>query len=348
MGPPFKRRLTARLIPIVLWTATAGALLPLLAAWLTPARLHDHGRLFTAWSFAAFMIRTFTFQAALGLLLTALLALLLRHRYAAATAGLPAALIIAACCVRSPRAAPPPPGAHTLTVLTHNLLFINNNPQPTLDLIAAENPDLILFQEYTPAMHASLSPALAANYPYQAHAFRDNSYGEAVYSRRPFLGNPLYTTDATSPDGAPFRTGNGPQYTVRIDLAGTPITIHNVHTDAPGSLALYRSQRRQFQHLAALAAADDGPAVFAGDFNATCASQHLAALEDAGLADALDAPALGRHCTWCDRTVLQWLPGIRIDHILHSRQLACAAAHVGAPTGSDHRPVIATLYLRNK
>lgn len=338
---PVRRALAA-----ILWIAVTPALALFLAAWLTPARLDSTDTLFTAWSFAAFMARTFTFHAGLALTAACLLAAALRARRLMIFSGLLGTLIVISAAVRIPAVAAKTAGGDSLTIFSHNLLFINNDMTRVLAQIEASDPDVICFQEYTPAHHAALAPALAAEYPHAVHQYRDNFYGQAVYSKRPFVGEPAIVLESTTSHGT-HPTGNGPQIRVRVLLGDQTVTIQNIHTDAPGSLGIYRAQRRQFTWLRDLSLAAREPLVLVGDFNATNASQHISALRDAGLADALDVRAVGRGCTWPDRTVLQWLPGIRIDHTLYSRGLECEAAHVGTSTGSDHLPVIARLRIKH-
>ncbi|HEX2836674.1 MAG TPA: endonuclease/exonuclease/phosphatase family protein [Phycisphaerales bacterium] len=326
----------------MLWIAAAPAILLLLAAWLTPARLDCDSEFFTVWSFVAFMARTFTFHAGLGFAAVCIASLLLHARYLVAVTGALGVLIVATSTVRIPTVAAQTTSGDEITLFSHNLLFINTDMTQTLAQVAAAKPDVILFQEYTPAHHAELAPALAADYPYAVHAYRDNFYGQAIYSKRPFLERPEVVRDVITSHGA-HAPGNGPQLHVRVLLGDQPVTIQNVHTDAPGSLGPYRAQRQQFAWLRDLASDTRGAVVLAGDFNATNSSQHMGALRSAGMTDALDANALGRGCTWPDRTVLRWVPGVRIDHVLYSRDLECVAAHVGTSTGSDHLPVVAKL-----
>jgi endonuclease/exonuclease/phosphatase (EEP) superfamily protein YafD len=49
--------------------------------------------------------------------------------------------------------------------------------------------------------------------------------------------------------------------------------------------------------------------------------------------------------TWGPRWYpsLNWLPGVRIDHIWLSSELTATSSAVGLDTGSDHRPVIADI-----
>lgn len=318
----------------------------LLAAWVTPARLHDHSLNFTAWSFVAFMVRTFTFHAAVGLVVIAMVAAVLGRRRLVVVAGAPGVCVVLASFVRVPAVVAVRAGDDSLTLMTHNVLLINRDAGAILAQIDTTDPDVICFQEYTPTMHALLAPVLAERYPYEVHAFPTFAFGQGVFSKRAFVGVPEITRGVVASDGTLFDAGNGPQISVRVPVGERVVTIHNVHTDAPGSLGHYRVQRLQFERLVGVASAVTEPTIFAGDFNATNSSQHVRALAACGLVDALDANALGRRCTWPDLSLLRFAPGVRIDHVMLTRDLACEAARVGGSTGSDHLPVVAKFRLK--
>ena len=71
-----------------------------------------------------------------------------------------------------------------------NLLMVNKDTGPLTEEIRASGADIVLLQEYTEHWHAALRAALAEDYPYECHVCRDDSFGAAVYSNRPFLGEP--------------------------------------------------------------------------------------------------------------------------------------------------------------
>ena len=90
------------------------------------------------------------------------------------------------------------------------------------------------------------------------------------------------------------------------------------------------------------------PVIVTGDFNATETTPNLQAYRDFGLLNTHDLADRGRGSTWPDITLLKYLPGFQIDHILIDPRLTCTRAAVCGPTGSDHRPVIADIgYSRN-
>lgn len=86
------------------------------------------------------------------------------------------------------------------------------------------------------------------------------------------------------------------------------------------------------------------PAIIAGDFNAPQRSRVIENFEAVGLRDAFAVAGLGYGYTHGHSLK----PGIsinRIDHILVTPDLGVAAAEVGGHEGSEHRPVIADLYV---
>ncbi|MFM2065348.1 MAG: hypothetical protein RLZZ584_257 [Pseudomonadota bacterium] len=84
--------------------------------------------------------------------------------------------------------------------------------------------------------------------------------------------------------------------------------------------------------------------ILAGDLNASEASPVVQALLGAGLRDAFSAAGLGYGYTH-GHSLRPGLSFLRIDHILVSADLGVASCHTGGEQGSEHRPVIADLWL---
>jgi endonuclease/exonuclease/phosphatase (EEP) superfamily protein YafD len=105
---------------------------------------------------------------------------------------------------------------------------------------------------------------------------------------------------------------------------------------------LVRARDGALDRAADVLRAGGGAAVALGDLNLTPYSpvfpRFLAA---AGLRDALDG--VRWQPTW---QAGFWPLALRIDHVLVSPGLCVEHAEVGAPIGSDHRPVIARLRFR--
>jgi endonuclease/exonuclease/phosphatase family metal-dependent hydrolase len=86
------------------------------------------------------------------------------------------------------------------------------------------------------------------------------------------------------------------------------------------------------------------PVVVAGDLNAPETSLAVRALLDTGLRDAFSVAGLGYGYTWGHSLRLRF-SFVRIDHILVGPEFRVADCFVGGRAGSDHRPVIADIYL---
>lgn len=87
-----------------------------------------------------------------------------------------------------------------------------------------------------------------------------------------------------------------------------------------------------------------GPRIVAGDLNATEPSVVEQTLLNTGLRDAYSSASFGYGFTH-GHSLLNGLSFLRIDHILVSQEIAVADAFTGGAQASQHRPVIADLYL---
>ncbi|MBK6851135.1 MAG: endonuclease/exonuclease/phosphatase family protein [Burkholderiales bacterium] len=86
------------------------------------------------------------------------------------------------------------------------------------------------------------------------------------------------------------------------------------------------------------------PLILAGDLNAPESSPVIQTLLDAGLRDAHSAAGKGFGYTH-GHSLRLGFSFLRIDHILVSNDLGVADCFVGGKEGSEHRPVIADLWL---
>jgi len=90
-----------------------------------------------------------------------------------------------------------------------------------------------------------------------------------------------------------------------------------------------------------------GPRIVAGDLNATEPSVVVQSLLNTGLRDAYSSASVGYGFTH-GHSLLKGLSFLRIDHILVSPDIAVSGAFAGGAQGSQHRPVIADLYLHRQ
>lgn len=88
----------------------------------------------------------------------------------------------------------------------------------------------------------------------------------------------------------------------------------------------------------------DHPRIVAGDLNAPESSSVVETLLNTGMRDAFSSAGLGYGFTHGHslRMGLSWL---RIDHILVSNDIGVSEVEVGGKVASEHRPVIADLFL---
>ncbi len=324
-----------RLLRMEAWIVVVTCWILLLFAWLWPEDFRQNAVAFVLGATVAFMVRTFTFHLGLLLLLIVIVCACTRYRRLLAAAVLPALFALGpAIWEFRPRADREVIG-ETVTVMSVNLLAINTNTTPIIAEIRQAGPDVILFQEYTEPWHQALIGAVGEDYPHVRYVCRDDSFGAAVYSRRPFVGQ----VDMELPlDG-----GLEPQIRAVIPVAGRETAFYNIHLLPPRSLEYIMSARRQFADLLDILDRETLPAVLVGDLNATQHSAYGYALGQRGFTSAHELGGWGRGATWPVHSIFRWLPGLRLDHVYLSETLTCKHCTTGMGQGSDHRPVIAKI-----
>ena len=296
----------------------------------------------------AFMVRTFWFHIGLALIPFAIAAAALRMRKSSiiGTALLAWTLVPSLWSLR-PRPDVAAQGS-ALTLMSINLFFGNDDLAAVEASIRHEDPDLILLQEYTPDAAAKLEPLLRDRYPHILDFSREGAFGQAIFSRKPFIGTPDPFPHQNPLNGDPLPPAtvayNQPQIRVVVDVGGREVMIQNTHLPAPVSMQFFRDQRVWMEWLIEQTKAQTRPLIYAGDFNATQHSAELAALREAGLFCALDDAGIGRCTTWPHQRWLKYVPGIRIDQFM-ARDLICESARTGLDTGSDHLPIVAKFTL---
>jgi endonuclease/exonuclease/phosphatase (EEP) superfamily protein YafD len=207
--------------------------------------------------------------------------------------------------------------------------------------VAAVQPDVIVFQEYTAESAARLAATLGTLYPYRFEHPRDDAFGQAVYSKLAFTAPPR-----AFPAAGAHEAWGDPQVRASVQFGARAVGVMDVHLVPPSTAVWFNQLRRDTLKLAALAAKEPGAFIMAGDFNATPRSRNLAALRRAGLRDAYAEAGRGRGTSWPRTMPLMLAPGVRIDHILYSSDLECVEAGVCGDIGSDHRPTWARFVAR--
>lgn len=341
----WERRVVLRVVGLGLWMGFAMVLGLALLAWLTPGEVDGAGvmRLRVYWF--AFMGRTYVFHMGLAAgVIAAAAALARRIRLAGCAVGLAAALAGPGLWAQAPRGQPVHASGPVFRVMSCNLLVGHSHVEEVLAAVAKHDPDVILFQEYSPRTAEGLVRGLRERYPYRAEAMRDHAFGEAVFSKLAFVGEPEHFPHEPIREGA--RQGGvvgiqDPQIRVVVDWRGTEVVVQDVHTVPPMGGSYLAEQRKFIGWLAGWAKGETRPVVIAGDFNSTPESHNAADLRAAGLVEAHAAAGRGRGGTWPTDGPLAWFPPVRIDMIWASAGLRCVNSEVCERNASDHRPVVA-------
>jgi endonuclease/exonuclease/phosphatase (EEP) superfamily protein YafD len=256
---------------------------------------------------------------------------------------------------------PPEPGQTSLRVMTCNTKFGTRNTPALFADIDRYHPDVVLLQDATRLIE---SP--------NGDYFRN---WQVRYYAQYVIASRLPLEDAeVELINFPGQAENQSCLQCRLKIAGTVITLYNVHFLSPrGALHLLpaalknppfrdfavnqlensaASRLIQAQTLKNLLLRESGPVIVAGDFNAPEASLVLATLRDAGLHNAFTEGGRGYGYTYGHfllprRFPLHHSSFIRIDHIMMTPQVRAVRCWTGTAAASDHRPVFADLVLKS-
>ena len=226
-------------------------------------------------------------------------------------------------------------GGTSFKVMSYNLLYVNHDVAAISRVIRQEQPDILLMQEATLFHARTLPAALADLYPDQSlYAVYASEIGQIIISRYPI------TTEAINLKARIQK--------VSLETPAGPVKVWNVHARTPAQW------RQQYQHLSAMAtevAQVKGPLIVGGDFNTTDQSEIYRLINqrldnahwEAGWGFGFSFPAGPNNIYGVP------IPGtvVRIDHIFYSGDLFLArqARTLAESGGSDHLPVVVTLFL---
>jgi endonuclease/exonuclease/phosphatase (EEP) superfamily protein YafD len=214
-------------------------------------------------------------------------------------------------------------------VLVANVLTGNPGHARLLALIEREQPDVVALVEVDDDWLAALSP-LTATYPHHLAETRDDNFGVALFSRRPFASATIIHPGAFELPAIDVRLAG--ELPLRVVLAHPPPPI-------TGDYVAVRDET--FAALATLLAGDPN-AVLVGDLNCTpWTAPFRRLLRDGHLRDT--RVGVGAQASW--PAGLGRL-GIPIDHVLVGSAVTVGERRLGEAIGSDHRPLLAQLGLR--
>ena len=239
-------------------------------------------------------------------------------------------------------------------MLAFNILVTNGDAEAIAESVEAVQPDLIAFSELGTGMDAALAQRLGTMYPYRTlHRLPGANFGSGIYSRWPLddlgslktgLGLRSAAADVHTPEGTVRFVALHPRSTW-LDTSSLDAAEASIETNFRGREAQLAAVCRYLDVWG------DRPVILAGDFNTSefsdayrCVAQRLR--------DSYREVGWGTGHTWpaqqTKHVPSRWLallaPVTRIDYVFHSRHWDAVEAQVlKLDTGSDHRPVVATL-----
>lgn len=149
----------------------------------------------------------------------------------------------------------------------------------------------------------------------------------------------------------------------RLQIKERVVTVYSVHLLSPRSglnalrnrserflermLANNRVRQIQAVRLGQFLKQEFGPVILAGDLNAPVQSMIYDELTDSDLYNAFNEVGRGYGYTFGHISPVRH-DYVRIDHIFLSRHWVALNCWTGSPLGSDHRPLLADLFLPDK
>jgi endonuclease/exonuclease/phosphatase (EEP) superfamily protein YafD len=232
------------------------------------------------------------------------------------------------------QARPAAPDAGTITMMTHNLFGRNYEMDRVTAAIFAEDPDIIVLQEYFGDQATDLHPALLARYPFFVRCRGGKRANLGLYSRLPFTQvddgacpNDAYGTARTAHILAEFRAENG-----------KPFSVITTHMDWPIPV---QRQRDQLNALSGVVDKIEGPMILAGDFNSTPWSYSLRNFVARNGLVRETMNLLTFPMSWYYfRAWRDTLPFLPLDHVMTRGGIVVHDIGTGRPTASDHLPVV--------
>lgn len=244
------------------------------------------------------------------------------------------------------------PGSAGVTVMTANLLGHNQHPEQAVAALRASNADIIGLQELNPATATAIQQELEREYPYQQLEPRSGDAGMGVISRYP-----LRKLDVELPG-----VWIGKPQVFLLEVQGANVLLLNMHAMSPRFSNMewtIREREQQASTIANFIAGRQEPSIVVGDFNAGDLSRAYRTISGT-LRDAWRAAGWGLGHTFpgadsagSSRRIVagflapMWL--VRIDYVFYSDDWGAEWARIGPwDGGSDHRPVMARLVLRER
>ncbi|MBE7383571.1 MAG: endonuclease/exonuclease/phosphatase family protein [Leptolyngbya sp. SIO1E4] len=259
---------------------------------------------------------------------------------------------------------PPSPG-QAITVMTFNVRLGNQDALPLVQVIRAEQPDIVGLQEFTPQLLRALTQALADDYPHKALVLEQPGLGAVgILSKFPVKKSVIFslpghrsgvrpnTGKAFSPPGSRL----GIRATIQIsDQRIQVVSVDGVHNPTLGepfhqwpatARKHYAQKTEEIRRLEEQLRQESDPFLLLCDCNLVDTSEFYARLSSFAH-DSFRKQGWGLgHTLSVQVGYFSLAAGQRIDYIWHSDEFTALRAWVGHDGGSsDHFPVLAKFVL---
>jgi endonuclease/exonuclease/phosphatase family metal-dependent hydrolase len=235
--------------------------------------------------------------------------------------------------------APAPGEGIPFRVVAGNLARTPREEDEQADALMAIDADVILLTEHVPTTSAALARAterLGRRWEHESEDAEGGYFGSLVASRHPIVRRQL------------LDLGGRPGHIVDLAVDGIVVRVVPVHTQAPIFDHDVDYWHTTVSAAAAVAVDAPGPAILAGDWNATGGHPHFRrVLAEHGL---VDAQSVLRQ-RWAPTWPVYGIGPIRVprvlalDHVVVSRDVAVdSLARIRLP-GTDHLALEANLRL---
>lgn len=210
-----------------------------------------------------------------------------------------------------------------LRIMEVNVLTANRNHDAFLEMVRAEQPDVIAVLEISAAWVEVLRE-LSDLYPHKWVEPQEDNFGIGLLCKLPLMNAEVLDFEGV------------PAIRAEVEVEGRVVHVFAVHTLPPVRSQYASIRNRQLEHLPELVKDAEEPVIVVGDFNAAMWSPHFRSLcRDSGLNDA--RAGRGIVPTWPAQFAPVMIP---IDHCLHSDSLEVNGLRSGTAFGSDHLPLI--------
>jgi endonuclease/exonuclease/phosphatase (EEP) superfamily protein YafD len=218
--------------------------------------------------------------------------------------------------------------AQPLKLLLSNVYTNNQSSGPLLELIAKEDPDLIVLEEVDARWAGELRP-LTKRYPVFDIVPRSDNFGIGMWTRLPNA-----TVKEVELDEAVVSS-----FVARFPFRGKDVAVLGVHTVPPVQASGFELRNVELGAIAGWARSTHGNAAVLGDLNLTPFSPfHRRLVRESGLENARQG--FGIVPSWPTYVPILYIP---LDQCLVSSGIAVRSIRTGPKIGSDHLPLIVEL-----